>query len=724
MDRVLGHLKWTMALVYLDDVIVYGSTFDEHLQRLTSVLDALSSANLRLKPEKCYFGYKEVTYLGHVVSKRGITPDPVKLQAFAEYPVPTSLKEVKSFQGFASYFRRFISDYARRAAPMTRLLRKNVPWRWTAEEQASFEDLKSALLSAPILAHFDPAKATYLHTDASGEGLGAVLLQQDGDDTQRVVSYASRRLTDAEQRYHSSELECLALVWSVQHFRPYLYGRHFTVVTDNSALTWLQSKKDLTAKLARWSILLQEHNFTIVHRSGKEHQDADFLSRHPMKNMPDSPDHDACFCASTFNLNAGQEQDCEIQDIVSRLQTTDVPPTTNRLRKAYQVRAGLLCHRSSSTKHWVPVVPSSLRGAVLHLCHDDPTAGHLGRDKTFQKILERYWWSGLRKDVASYVASCSQCQQRKSPNTSKPCELHPIPPPEAPFEVWGIDHLGPFPRTSDGNRYILVAVDHLTKWVELCPVASTSTEEVVRFLRTQLLLRHGVPRMIITDRGTAFTSAVFSEELASQGITHAKAAPYRPQTNGLVERANRTIAGILYSYVNVKHTDWDTFVPFAAFAMNTVKQSSTTYTPFQLVHGRTAVLPQECSSSVAWRNRGDDFADNNFQHRLDDARKRARMAILHSQQRAASRYSAPGSTPCLSPGDLVLVRREQRKKGRAQKLLPKYRGPCEVTKKIGPLTYEVRDWGTSRKTKTFSAHVHHLKMYIPRTSVLPSSPGQ
>lgn len=263
MDTVLSDLKWQTCLVYLDDVIVFAPTFEEHLRRLSSVLHAIRSAGLTLKAEKCHFGYQELLFLGHVVSHAGVKPDPAKISAVTKFPTPADKKAVRRFLGLCSYYRRFIENFSNIAAPLTCLTRNDVTFDWTDEHQAVFEELRFRLQMPPVLAHFDDEAATKVHTDASNTGLGAVLVQlQDGAD--RVVTYASRTLSRAETNYSATEKDCLAVVWAVMKFRPYLYGRPFQVVNDHHSLCWMANLKNPTGRLARWCLRLQEFDLTVI----------------------------------------------------------------------------------------------------------------------------------------------------------------------------------------------------------------------------------------------------------------------------------------------------------------------------------------------------------------------------------------------------------------------------------------------------------------------------
>ncbi len=288
MDKVLAGLKWHMCLVYLDDVLVFGKTFEEHLARLELVLTALEQANLTLNVNKCVFGSTMVSHLGHVVDAEGIRPESEKVRALTTMPV-TNLKSLRGFLGLASYYRRFIPDFAALARPLHLLLKKNAGWRWTERQEGAKNRIVERLTSAPVLAHFDDVREVTIQTDASQIGLGAVL-SQDAGEGHRPVSFISRKLSDAETRYHANELECLAVVWALKKFRTYVYGRHFIVKTDSSSVKWMMGKKELKGKFSRWVLDLQEFDFTIEHVKGVDNQVADALSRNPAETIVETND--------------------------------------------------------------------------------------------------------------------------------------------------------------------------------------------------------------------------------------------------------------------------------------------------------------------------------------------------------------------------------------------------------------------------------------------------
>lgn len=292
MDRVLGRLKWEMCLVYMDDVLIFGAGFREHLARLDSVLSAVQSAGLTLNISKCRFCVREIAYLGHILSDGNIRPDERNIQAIMSIQRPQNVSEVRSFLGAAGYYRRFVHNFAQLERPLAHLLKKKTEWKWSGEQEQAFEAIKRAVVGPAVLRVFSQSAETILRTDASGVGLGAVLAQVV-DGVERPVLFLSRRLTDVETRYHSNEQECLALTWALERLRAYLLNRRFTVFTDNTALKWLWAKQATSGKFARWVVQLQEFDFVISHVSAAQNKVADCLSRSPTDppeaTVPDEP---------------------------------------------------------------------------------------------------------------------------------------------------------------------------------------------------------------------------------------------------------------------------------------------------------------------------------------------------------------------------------------------------------------------------------------------------
>ena len=283
MDLVLRGLQWTQCLVYIDDVIIPGRSFGEHLNNLQAVLQRLREAGLKLQPKKCAFLQRQVNYLGHVVTSDGVAADPAKVEKVSTWPIPTTVKEVQQFLGFAGYYRRFVKHFANVARPLHRLTERVTEFRWTDECQAAFDELRRRLVTSPVLAYPDYTKSFTLDTDASDTGIGGVLSQRDADGEERVIAYASRALSKPERNYCVTRRELLGVVYFAQYFRPYLLGRRFTLRTDHGSLTWLRNFKEPEGQLARWLERLQEFDFEILHLRGRKHTNADALSRRPCR---------------------------------------------------------------------------------------------------------------------------------------------------------------------------------------------------------------------------------------------------------------------------------------------------------------------------------------------------------------------------------------------------------------------------------------------------------
>lgn len=734
MDTVLRGLKWRTCLCYLDDVVIFSSTFPQHLERLNEVLTCLANAGLQLNTKKCRFASKTIKVLGHVVSKEGIQPDPDKITAVLNFPRPLQQKALRSFLGLASYFRRFIPGFATLASPLNRLLQSDVPFTWSDDCEKAFHALKGALTCRPVLCHFDETRPALLHTDASGTGIGAVLLQRDDQSRERPVAYASRSLTPAEKNYSITEQECLAVVWAVQKFRPYLYGRHFTIVTDHHALCWLSTLKNLTGRLGRWILRLQEYDFSVTYKSGKKHLDADALSRCPL-----SPSHTACVTppakalplapvssiavGERFELKKLQQEDHYCQSIVDRLSGRTQPPNS-RLRRQqtkFRVVDGVL-HRQNyhpTGEKWVPVVPRALQQKILEAFHDDATAGHLGYQKTYDRIRARFFWPGMSTSVSKYVASCTSCQRRKRPTSPPAGQLQPISCPAEPFEVVGIDLYGPLPRTPTGYRWIVTAVDHLTRYSETAPLRTGCAEEVASFFLHRIVLRHGAPRVLLSDRGRTFLSNIVAEVLHASRTVHKLTTGYHPQTNGLTERFHRTLSDMLSMYIAPDHSNWDHILPFVTFAYNTATQRTTGYSPFFLVYGRQPSSPLDTCFFTAPVSRSAPSTEQ-FISRVKYCRQLARDRTTECQQDRTERYNASHRTVDFRPGDEVLLWTPFRVPGLCEKFLHRFLGPYTVLEKTSPVNFRITPVtppADRRCRGTEIVHVSRLKPFHRRPSV-------
>ncbi|KZS03675.1 Uncharacterized protein APZ42_033546, partial [Daphnia magna] len=731
MDVILGGLRWSSCLVYLDDVVVYAPTFETHLLRLNSVLSCLGKAGLKLKGSKCQFAMNTLKVLGHIVSKQGIAPDPDKIAAVRDFPecnqgktTSNRIKQVQSFLGLCSYYRRHIAGFAKIAQPLTALTKKGASFLWENEQRNSFTALKKALTSAPILAHPDYESPMIIMSDACGYGIGAVL-SQSKDGKEFPLAYASRQLSKAELNYSITEKECLALIWALQKFRGFIWGCKIVIITDHEALCWLRTKKDLAGRLARWSLCLLEYEVEIRYRSGRLHTNADCLSRFPLTSA-DTNDEERCVTIGTLNyannelftnedwddLTAKQRDNHLWRSIITKLENNRSAGRRFCLKngKLFKIK-----HLWGQT-YLRLCVPSEYTHIVLTKYHDDPTAGHLGIHKTLAKIGQRFHWPGLEKEVVSYVKSCKLCQSRKSPKI-KPAGLLQCIRVSRPFQNVGIDLLGPFTMSHTGNKMIIVAVDYLTKWVELSPLPSGKADVVSKFLVEHIVLRHGMPEKLISDRGKCFMADITQTILRTLGIQHKTTSSYHPQSNGQVERMNHTLATMISMYISEDQKDWDAQLKHICFAYNTSRQDSTGFSPFFLLYGREPVLPIDLlvgTCPQAWVPESQEVLPYAEQLLLDlqSARHIVRRRIQHVQEKQKKGYDARHNNLTFQKGDLVLVYKPIRKNGRSEKLLHRWIGPYIVLRQTTPVNYEVQLQHSKKKTDI--VHVVCMKMFVER----------
>ncbi|UYV62930.1 hypothetical protein LAZ67_2002542, partial [Cordylochernes scorpioides] len=706
MDNLLKGLRWTICLCYLDDVVIFADNFPDHLRRLEVVLNCFKRAGLKLNPGKCSFGASNIKILGHQVDKDGIRPDDDKIKAVSQFPIPKNLQQLRSFLGLSSYYRRFIKNYADIARPLNSLLSKGTKFQWNTDQERAFQKLKNALTSKPVLGHFDDDAPTELHTDASGYGIGAVLAQKQGNG-EKVIAYASRTLLKSEKNYSTTERECLAIVWAIGKFRPYLFGRPFKVITDHHSLCWLTNLKDPAGRLARWALRLQEYDVSIVYKTGRMHKDADCLSRNPIENTEKVFNDDIPTLFLLSDISKEQEKDPYITGIIKEISQ----PSPAKKDNKFEVVNGIL-YRKNYDPTGLPlllVIPRHLRMEILGDLHDAPTAGHLGFAKTYDRIRRRFYWPGMYRSVRRYVGHCQDCQRRKSVPQLPPGYLRPIPPPDRPFQKVGIDLLGRFPISQGKKKWIVVCTDYLTKYAVTQSLGSGGAQEIAKFLLEEVILKHGAPREIVMDRGRNFQSRLIQELTKNCHIKKKTTTAYHPQTNGLTERLNRTIADMLSMYMDLDQKNWDEMLPFITFAYNTARQESTGFTPFFLVHGREAETTLDTIFPYSSASEGEEFIQL-VASRAEEARQIARHHIFKAQETNKLNYDARHKGKVYQPGDLVWIFTPIRRVGLSEKLLKRYFGPYKVIKKISDVTYEVEAFGKSDKRRKGRDTVHILRM--------------
>ena len=748
MSLVLSGLCWSTCLVYLDDIIIFSQTVDEHLQRLRDVLQRLEEAGLKIKPSKCQLLRKSVLYLGHIVSERGVEVDPEKTSCVRSWPMPNDRENLRKFLGFVSYYRKFIPNFAQIAAPLHSLTEKAKSWQWSQQCSDAFDQLKGKLLSPPILSFPQFDKVFVVDTDASQQGLGAVL-SQEGD---RVIAYASRVLTKAERQYCATRREMLALVWAVRCYRPYLWGRRFVVRTDHNSLQWLRNFKEPQGQVARWLDILAEYDFSVEHRPGLKHSNADALSRLPCKQCglqtsappPDLQDcvavnessciesvdstallqeETVCFL-SVDNPKRLQEGDPDLRQVTLWLQN-GFPSSFPRhgsgwLQTLWAQKDHLMLDGGVLYRRWedVPgkglnphlqlVIPRSSIQTVLREFHSTPTGGHFGFRRTMEKIRSRFYWPGQRHDVANWCKACAECASRKSPTKRRraPMQSELV---GTPMQRVAMDILGPLPVTARENKYVLVIGDYFTKWVEAYPMPNMEAKTVAELFVHHFISRFGVPDILHTDQGRNFESSLLKETCQLLGMQKTRTSPYHPQSDGFIERFNRTLLNLLSIAAAENEREWDLRLPLLMLAYRTSTQESTGCTPFYLMFGREARLPADVMFGLPPNSSPQQVNQYalDLRARLEGAYQlvRVHMGIQHLRQKTL--YDRLVHGDLYKAGDLVWLHCPAVPRGKSPKLHRYWQGPYTVVQPLGDALFIIQRKDSPRKRTV--VHFDRLK---------------
>ena len=529
--------------VYIDDILISGTTQEEHLHNLEEVLRRLERANIRLKLCKCAFFLPSVDYLGHRISAQGLQPLSDKVNAIRDAPAPQNVSQLKSFLGSLTYYCKFLPNLSSTLAPLYRLLHKNAHWKWGTEQQEAFKQAKFSLSSDSLLIHYDPSKELILACDASPYGVGAVLSHKLDDGTEKPIAFASRSLAPAEKKYSQLDREALAIIFGVKRFHQYLYGRHFTILSDHKPLQHIFGEHRATptlasARIQRWALTLAAYDYHIVYKAGANHGNADMLSRLPLPSAPSTVPTPGETILVMDMLNSLPVTAANIKTatghdpILSRVHTFVLkgwPHSTDTSFQPYSQRQHQLSvHDGCILWGSRVVIPTSLRQRVLSELHE----GHPGITRMKSLARSFVWWPGMDKNLTSAVNSCDACQRTRHLSPSVP--IQPWEWPKRPWARLHADYAGPFM-----GKMFLIVVDAHSKWLEVIPASSATSTTTIEHLRS-LFSTHGLPEMLVTDNGSVFTSAEFKDFLKRNGIRHVTSAPYHPSSNGLAERAVQT----------------------------------------------------------------------------------------------------------------------------------------------------------------------------------------
>uniref|UniRef100_A0A146LKA7 RNA-directed DNA polymerase n=1 Tax=Lygus hesperus TaxID=30085 RepID=A0A146LKA7_LYGHE len=664
---------------YLDDLILVSRTAEEHIALLNSVIDRLERANLTINAEKCELFRSSLLFLGFIVDSEGLRASPDKIAAIVDFPRMKTQREVRRFLGLCGYYRRFVPNFSKVASPLTDLLRKGRKFTWSLECEQAFARIKTLLTNAPVMAVPNFDLPFFVQTDASGEGLGAVLTQKFPDG-EKVIAYTSRKLNKLERSYSATELECLSVIHAIQRWRMYLEGCHFTVITDHHALRWLKELKDPNPRLTRWALKLQSYDYEIEYRKGSLNKVPDALSRAPV-----SP-------ACAFQLIPDQVID---PWYLRMMQNVTSNPDAYPL---WKTEGGLLykflADRDELVNTWKLVVPKEQRNQLLDLNHATPSSGHFGVFKTLKRIAAEFYWPKMRRDVQSFVAKCSVCAAFKTP-TTKPAGTMGRHHVSRPWELIAMDFTGKYPRSPRRNEYMLSVQCLFTKFILLFPMTNCRVANLVKLLEDKVFCVYGVPSGIVCDNGAQFTSRQFTQLMQDKNVQVRYTALYHPQADP-VERAHRELKRMMGSFMqgHQSHARWDEYLPQFQLAINSSVNEATGFAPASIFFNH-----RMCAAN---RDLAGEFVDIDAPQAAVQANK-DRIAELHPQVqrnidrqflRNKKRYDAGRNPHSYQIGDLVWHRTFPQSSAvnkLSKKLSPKFVGPFRIVARHGNVVYSLED---------------------------------
>ena len=748
MDLLMAGITYKICLVYLDDIIIFSRDMKQHMQRCKIVFQRLREAGLKLKVSKCNLVRDSVQFLGHVVSKEGIATDPEKVKAIKEWPQPKDLHELRSFYGLCSYYRKFVQDFAKIAAPMTNLMRAETKFQWTQPCEEAFEEMKRRLIESPILALPQQDAHFILDTDASNFAIGGVLSQiQEGQE--KVIAYGSRSLTKEERNYCVTRRELLAVTEFLKKYRQYLLGRKFSVRTDHAALQWMRKTPEPIGQQARWTSLVEEFDFDIIYRAGKQHGNADALSR-----MPCQADCKQCVgkpnsgkicsirprmaaqetAADKFDdqtLAAATKEDLSLCHIQKWLRENQRPQweeirSHNAEVKAYanmwdrlSLRNGVICRswydEESQIDRYQKILPHSHRRSFVKQCHEGMNGGHMGQRRTMHTVQYRTYWKGWKTTVQEVLQQCEECQKYHRGKMPRQGNMQTMTM-GAPWERIGIDITGPFPKSARGNRFMLTIVDHFSKWAEAFPISNHEATTVARVLIEQVIARFGVPLQILSDRGAEFESKLFAELCRVLGTDKIRTTAYKPSTNGMVERLHKSLNSMLAKCIDFQQRFWCEQTPIVMAAYRATRHEATGYTPNMLMFGRELSMPIDIvlgipEGSEEKYNSANEYVSN-LQNKFRTFYEKTRLALERCAERNKNYYDIRVKGNRYNTGDWVLYYLPKSTQGRCVKWEKLFSGPYLIVKKYDEVTFAIQ---MSKRAKLKTVHIDKLKPWYGET---------
>jgi transposase InsO family protein len=725
---------------YIDDILIYSTNLKDHQEHIKKVLAVLRTAGLQIDIDKCEFHQEQVLYLGLFISTNGITMDPAKISAIVDWEEPKTIKDIRSFLGFANFYRRFINEFSQIVTPLVQLTKKGQLFNFDSSCQQAFSTLKKAFTTAPILRHYDPDLPCILEADSSDFAIGGILSQRGLDGDERPVAYFSRKLAPAEGNYEIYDKELLAIIRCLEQWRPELEGALFPIeiLSDHKNLQYFATTKQLTARQARWAEYLSRFNFMIKYRPGRLSQKPDALSRRSQDQSAQEATKDArirplldpkvFIKIGSIDRTIQQIIEEEYKDDSFLQSTLDLLRTGGRSKQISLSECEIRNDPYDITKDRLYykgrlVIPDSdeLRFKILQEAHDSPVAGHPGRTKTLALVSRYYYWPKIYDSIQRYIRSCHVCQRAKASREAYQGLLKPLSIPEHRWQDISMDFIQDLPIAS-GYTNILVVVDRLSKMAHVLPCNDITAPATAK-LFLQVWKLHGLPRTITSDRGSQFISTFWQCLIKRLGIKANLSTAFHPETDGQTERVNSIIEQYVRSYTNYQQDDWDDWLPLAEFVYNNATSESTKTSPFFAVYGqhpRLGFEPVDENERQLLRPQRLQAEDaNSFADRMSQLIEWLRDNLVWAQE-IYTEYANRNRTaaPAYKKNDLVwLSTKYLRTKRPAKKFDWKWIGPYPITKVVSPFAYRLRLPSTIRAYPTF-----HTSLLRPVTD--DPLPGQ
>ena len=728
MHRLFQPYIGKFVVIYLDDILIYSKTPEEHLIHLEKVLQILKEEKLYANLAKCDFNKSEVAFLGHIVGREGVKVNPKKIAVVKDWPIPTDATQLRQFLGLTNYFRRFIQGYSSITSPLNNLIRKTVDFKknWTEEHTSLIEQLKEALTTAPVLALPNFDEPFELVSDASIHGTGAVLLQNG-----RPIAFTSSKFKAAEVNYTTTEQELLGVVKALKEWRCYAEGaKGLKVVTDHNPLVYLHTQPTLSRRMARWEQELTDFSFSWEYRAGRNNV-ADPISRNPRLVVMQIATMFHSIAATRAQKKKNKPALSPLEGIMDRIKKgyAEDPQFQGKMPRFWEKDGDYYFYQG---KVIVPEV-DTLKEDILTAMHAPASEGHMGREKTIQKVRRTFYWLNMAQAVKLFIKSCHQCQVNKPSNQKPGGLLQPVEIPSNFWECVTTDLITKLPPTQKGYDAIAVFVCKLSKMVIAEPCQSDiNAEEFAQLFLRSVYRHHGLPKKLISDRDARFTGKFLRVVADALDIRQAFSTSFHPQTDGQTERTNRTLEEVLRHYTSPYQDDWDEHLYLAEFAINSAHNFTTGQSPFFAIYGRhpeTAITLEVKAKLQNTVPRGEavvtQLCDRISHAKLCLEKAQARMKAYADQSRREVAY-AVGQEVLLSTKNLKF------KAAGSPKFAPRFVGPFKIISLVGKYSQE-----NPKELEVVTAvklelpplmrihpvfHVSLIKPYHPGTGPVPVQP--